>query len=88
MWTDAAPSGTNLSVFLFIFIADLLVLRGDLLDWQLPWSRQNTMPVCPATPWDPSPANSVAANRPRGLMGAPVMRYAAEGPSLGSICSV
>lgn len=88
MWTDAAPSGTNLSVFLFIFIADLLVPRGDLLDWQLPWSRQNTMPVCPATPCGPSPANSVAANRPRGLMGAPVMRYAAGSPCLGSICSV
>jgi len=65
--SDVDGRGTNLSVFLFIVIADLLVLRGDLLDWQLPWSPQNTMPVCPATPWGPSPANSVAANRPKGL---------------------
>lgn len=49
------------------FIADLLVPLGDLLDWQLPWSRQHTMPMCPATPWGPSPANLVVANRPRGL---------------------
>lgn len=62
---DVDGRGTNLSVFLFI--ADLLVPRCDLLDWQLPWSRQHTMPVCPATPWGTSPANSVAANRPRGL---------------------
>ncbi|MEY4809436.1 MAG: hypothetical protein RLZZ206_3825 [Cyanobacteriota bacterium] len=46
---DVDGRGTNLSVFLFI--ADLLVPRCDLLDLQLPWSRQHTMPVCPATPW-------------------------------------
>jgi hypothetical protein len=63
--SDVDGRGTNLSVFLFI--ADLLVPLGDLLDWQLPWSRQHTMPMCPATPWGPSPANLVVANRPRGL---------------------
>jgi hypothetical protein len=63
--SDVDGRGTNLSVFLFI--ADLLVPLGDLLDWRLPWSRQHTMPMCPATPWGPSPANLVVANRPRGL---------------------
>ena len=41
--SDLDGRGTNLSMFLFI--TDLLVARGDLLDWHLPRSRQHTMPV-------------------------------------------
>jgi hypothetical protein len=41
--SDLDGRGTNLRMFLFI--ADLLVPRGDLLDWHLPRSRQHTMPV-------------------------------------------
>ena len=41
--SDVDGRGTDLSVFLFI--ADLLLPRGDLLDWHLPSSRQHTMPV-------------------------------------------
>ena len=41
--SDLDGRGTDPSVFLFI--ANLLVPRGDLLDWNLPSSRQHTMPV-------------------------------------------
>gem|GEM_PF-1504792 len=51
--SDLDGCGTNLSVFLFI--ADLLVPRGDLLDWQLPRSRQHTMPVM----WWPADAAAI-----------------------------